>query len=873
MPSKPDDPCEHYKKLLAQEQQLDDKYVIIDSKWFEHWKRFVGIEKSDEEKVTDPGPIDFTSLAHPDTNERSNPVQLRSNAVEGNDYTFIPHELYIELVAKHSKIGPEIIRKVIRSGEWNTVIEAFLVPLRLRLSKYSKAKTTQVYLSRRTTIAELKKEICDEYHLTPNINYRLYTSTDEDGTEWETIEEGPGRVLEDIDLTKNAFITYESTAVSTRSSGSGVSSMRTSYIPGLCGLSNLGNTCFMNSALQCLSNVPLLTEYFLTDAYREHINRENPLGKKGDVAHAYGELIHEMWSGRIGSCAPKSLKHQVSRYAPQFAGYAQQDSQEFMAFLLDGLHEDLNKVIKKLYMDKKDEDKKATDHTLAAEEWDYYRKRNQSKIHDIFNGQIKSTVKCLECKTIGRTFDPICFVSLPLPGKKKIRTFKIDYVRLNGEIKSYWIKSNEHNRMPNLIQEFCDRFQPKDKNKKKAAPMETESASASAENNNEENENEQEEDEEDEEEEENEDFTKAPDYDGHQPKPELILAAEVYNHRIHLQYSDNSSLTSILDRDQIVFYETPNSLKKGNSDNILMPCVFRDENTRQNFGYPIYLSIPRHNCRGKDIQDALQETIGKFLPLSPTNPSDKPLYVGYCQTNQNYYQQTKSLETMLGDRIEFGRTNASLAVDVASSVVDKYKKKQEDEEQKRMEKDRISSISSIDNSIQAYNQPKQSTTLTDCFKYFTKREILSNEDLWFCPTCKKLKRASKKIDLWLLPKVLIVQLKRFNYTRYFRDKIDLFVDCPLRDLDLSEFVLNADEKSKAKYDLIAVSNHMGGLGGGHYTAHARNVHDQKWHSFDDSYVSDIHENNVISKAAYVLIYQQKEQSNGQQLSENGSTKK
>jgi ubiquitin carboxyl-terminal hydrolase 4/11/15 len=213
---------------------------------------------------------------------------------------------------------------------------------------------------------------------------------------------------------------------------------------------------------------------------------------------------------------------------------------------------------------------------------------------------------------------------------------------------------------------------------------------------------------------------------------------------------------------------------------------------------------------------------------------------------------------MLGDRIEFGRTNASLAVDVASSVVDKYKKKQEDEEQKRMEKDRISSSSSIDNSIQAYNQPKQSTTLTDCFKYFTKREILSNEDLWFCPTCKKLKRASKKIDLWLLPKVLIVQLKRFNYTRYFRDKIDLFVDCPLRDLDLSEFVLNADEKSKAKYDLIAVSNHMGGLGGGHYTAHAKNVHDQKWHSFDDSNVGDIHENNVISKDAYMLIYQKKE---------------
>jgi ubiquitin C-terminal hydrolase len=105
--------------------------------------------------------------------------------------------------------------------------------------------------------------------------------------------------------------------------------------------------------------------------------------------------------------------------------------------------------------------------------------------------------------------------------------------------------------------------------------------------------------------------------------------------------------------------------------------------------------------------------------------------------------------------------------------------------------------------------------------------------------------------------VLIVQLKRFNYTRYFRDKIDLLIDCPLKDLNLSQFVQNPAEKAKATYELIAVSNHMGGLGGGHYTAHAKNTNDEKWHTFDDSYVSDVDENSVITKAAYVLIYQQK----------------
>lgn len=215
---------------------------------------------------------------------------------------------------------------------------------------------------------------------------------------------------------------------------------------------------------------------------------------------------------------------------------------------------------------------------------------------------------------------------------------------------------------------------------------------------------------------------------------------------------------------------------------------------------------------------------------------------------------------MSGERIEFGRTNASLVVDVTSSVVDAYKKQQEKEEEKK----RAPPSSSTNNTVQAHDPKKQMTTLTDCFKHFTRREILSTEDLWKCPKCNELKRASKKIDIWLLPKVLIVQLKRFNYTRYFRDKIDLLIDCPLRDLDLSQFVLNPDEKLKAKYDLIAVSNHMGGLGGGHYTAYGKNVHDQKWHTFDDSYVCDSYEDNVISRAAYVLIYQQKDQSNPQQ---------
>ncbi|CAF4593958.1 unnamed protein product [Rotaria socialis] len=600
----------------------------------------------------------------------------------------------------------------------------------------------------------------------------------------------------------------------------------------------------MNSALQCLSNVPPLTAYFLGQ-YEDHINRDNPLGMKGDVAKAYGEFIREMWSGKSSCCAPRSLKQSVARYAPQFSGFAQHDSREFMSFLLDSLHEDLNLVKNKPYVEKKNDDGKLTDSALAAEQWEYYRKRNQSKIHEIFHGQIKSIVTCLTCGTQARTFDPLCFLSLPLPGKVKIRIFKLDYVRVNGQIKSYSIKCDENGRMRNLMQKFCDRFQPKMKSIRQREPMDTDSAAS---NSNQSNRND---DDDDDEEEEEEDFTKASDYDGHQPKPDYILAAEIYNHRVHLQYGDNTLLTSILERHCVVFYEVPYSLKKSDSDKILMPCTFRDDYYHYNFGLPIYLSVPRNDCKGKDIQEALQKVIGNFISLPTTDPSEnKSLYSASLVFTQSYSSTSKPLKSYLDEHIDFNRKKTTLTVDVAASIVDKYKKIDGD---RRLEKEQSSSM---DSGVQTRSQQKPSTTLLDCFKHFTKKEVLSDDDLWYCTKCTELKKATKKIDLWLLPKVLIVQLTRFSQTGDSWNKNDLLIDCPIDDLDLSQYVLNPTEKAKAKYNLIAVSNHMGDVGGGHYTAYAKNSHDKKWHIFDDSSVSAINETGVISKAAYILIYQQ-----------------
>ncbi len=63
--------------------------------------------------------------------------------------------------------------------------------------------------------------------------------------------------------------------------------MKQNSCTGLCGLSNLGNTCFMNSALQCLSNTTELTKYFLFGLFKNEINYKNPMGTQGRLVQAY----------------------------------------------------------------------------------------------------------------------------------------------------------------------------------------------------------------------------------------------------------------------------------------------------------------------------------------------------------------------------------------------------------------------------------------------------------------------------------------------------------------------------------------------------------------------------------------------------------
>uniref|UniRef100_A0A8D3E8R4 Ubiquitin carboxyl-terminal hydrolase n=1 Tax=Scophthalmus maximus TaxID=52904 RepID=A0A8D3E8R4_SCOMX len=706
-----------------------DSWYVVEHHWFEQWKEFV--ETGDQNSSSFPGQIDNTELF-----EDLDSYHLKERLVENEDFVLVPAEAWHRLLTWYGMVDgqPPLERKV-------SPLHQVICVCRLCLESIQRAMFQALSVPLASECRLWMKSSDSSCERLRNVHVSVLDACLSSGMVRTSSHPFSASAVRSESAADAMSLFFRRNSVEEPDSYRGQ--------PGVCGLTNLGNTCFMNSALQCLSNTPPLTEYFLLSSYLEELNFTNPLGMKGEIAEAYADVIKQMWSGRHYSVVPRVFKTKVGHFASQFLGYQQHDSQELLSFLLDGLHEDLNRVKNKEYIELRDADGRP-DQVMAEEAWRNHRRRNDSVIVDTFHGLFKSTLICPECHKVSVTFDPFCYLSVPLPVSKE-RVMEVFFVSLDP-----YAKPVQHRVVvpkAGKVSDLCSALS---------------------------------------------EMTNVP--------PTQMVVADVFNHRFYKIYNADESLSCILDRDDIFVYEL-NVLDEQQEEQVLLALYLRERSHYRDygsgsssygtslFGHPLLLGVPRSSCSVEALYDLFLQSFNHST-VSAAQP-----YVAIDwdpDMKKRFYNENEAEKYVKHGSMEV---------------------------------------------------PQQQTTveLRECIDLFTTVETLEEENPWYCPVCKKHQLATKKLDLWSLPEVLIIHLKRFSYTKFTREKLDSIVDFPLR-RNLS----NGEPPSR--YDLIAVSNHYGGLRDGHYTSYAKNKDNGQWYYFDDSKVTYAREDQIVTNAAYVLFY-------------------
>ncbi|KAM9429937.1 ubiquitin carboxyl-terminal hydrolase 19 isoform 45-T46 [Salvelinus alpinus] len=735
-------------------------------------------------------------------------------------------------------------------------------------------------------------------------------------------------------------------------------------VPGFTGLVNLGNTCFMNSVIQSLSNTRELRDYFHDRAFETEINCNNPLGTGGRLAIGFAVLLRALWKGTHHAFQPSKLKAIVASKASQFTGYAQHDAQEFMAFLLDGLHEDLNRIQNKPYTETVDSDGRL-DEVVAEEAWQRHKMRNDSFIVDLFQGQYKSKLVCPMCSKVSITFDPFLYLPVPLPQKQKVLTV-------------FYFAKEPHKKPIKFLVSVSK------ENSSTAEVLESISRSVRI-------------------------------------KAENLRLAEVVKSRFHRIFLPSHSLDTVSSSDMLFCFEVLSkelakervvvlrvqqrpqvpSIPISKCAACLKPPLSEEEKLKrctrcyrvgycnqacqknhwsnhkslchpnmENVGLPFLVSVPESRltyarlsqllegysrysvnvfqppfqsgrtspegtqcradlpppaetpdgvrpgdeARGGGAGDSDQES--PFLvPESPletaqasAHPAGDPDALSTRTTDSGFSEPSSCSQDPQGEketscekavRPEAAVTGYQQPSESASShasqfyisILDSNSREQKLEEKEEAVLDlpdestlalvwknneRLKEYVLVRSKELDFKEDPGSVsetaraghfTLEQCLNLFTRPEVLAPEEAWYCPKCQQHREASKQLLLWRLPNVLIIQLKRFSFRSFiWRDKINDMVDFPVRNLDLSKFCIGQkdDMQQPPIYDLYAVINHYGGMIGGHYTAYARlpsaqnsQRSDVGWRLFDDSTVTTVEENQVVTRYAYVLFYRRR----------------
>ncbi|XP_054168355.1 ubiquitin carboxyl-terminal hydrolase 31-like [Oppia nitens] len=624
-------------------------------------------------------------------------------------------------------------------------------------------------------------------------------------------------------------------------------------VPAVCGIKNHGNTCFMTAIIQCLCNTDLLAEYFVMNHYRSDSLRHNKLhakkyGTKGELTEQLALLLKSLWSCMYSSEISSKFKTLMAKYSAQYEGSEQHDAQEFLLWLLDKCHEDLNIANKKKYKKIKSLSNNRSDEIIAAETLANYMRCNSSFIHDLFQAQLRSSLVCRSCGKHSNTFDPYLCLSLPVP-IRLTHTLLINSVFLDRKPRE--IKIGVTIESLATIRELRDKISR---------------------------------------------LLKI-------PEKQLILLLIGQEFGLKELAKDSDIVQEVLeDMNEIYALETPkvdqnytnhNSISSngsgqkltliwsnrvgiGNQGKIFGPlfsCLISREASYKQIQLDIISamrSMLKHDSDISSISCSLNlrlRVIGG-IPGKAYLPEDvdHPLYMPTvdkaltgCEDKE--YRGPIHLKIMVEWDLDMRQTLIIADDQMNDPVVD----------------------SSIE-LAKARSQKTNRASLRDCFDMYFKEERLCADNAWTCPSCKRRQQCTKKLNLWSVPDIFIIHLKRFRQSSQSqRNKVTTHVVFPQTGLDMSAYIVpraqtngnitnglpalwSPSKRSRMYsrfitrtddniYDLYAVCNHKGNMQSGHYTAFCRNPIDNCWYHFDDTKVVPVNESSVITSDAYILFYQ------------------
>ena len=626
---------------------------------------------------------------------------------------------------------------------------------------------------------------------------------------------------------------------------------------GVCGGHNLGNTCFMNSSIACLSNCSELTAYFLTEKFKQNINKKNKQGLQGKLAYAWYDLLKQYWTTKTRTGDPSAVKSTVAKKVKKFAGYGQQDSNEFMTEFLSILNEDLNKSDKKEYKELKEKGQDETELDCAKRFWDLHLKRNDSIITDLFCGLLKSNVVCSECGFNNITFDPFNTLTLAIPNRNYIKERIDKYM----DTSLFYIPKYCFGKSCTLAIHV-----PKDIKYK----------------------------------------------DLGQEINKLDKFGYKLDKLIYIKVSD-SKLKNIMDLNEekgnkAEFIFAFDDLRKNENTKIIPLYMYKSESIS---AFPRILFL-EENATFAELKKQIYYYARNFITSPYTkNEEEKDSLDNKLQHLKNNNElKTEEREKYINDSIELidKEFNKIFVEDKDKEELNEYfndfpykitlTKTFEDtnhitlfEGKNNLESLKELNITTDEDSIKSllenkdyciniilkhkskYSIPKinlnscvsfqgkdvgarvKEINLDDLLDYFCSDEHLEKGNEWKCGNCHKRVNITKKFSIFYVPKLLIICLKRFAKSGYGYGKDDTHINFPIENLDMGKYICGPD-KDHSKYDLFAVSQHYGGCGGGHYTAVCKNI-DGNWYSYNDSSVSSTSASSAITSAAYVLFYRRK----------------